>query len=303
MKIKRSKIKVGEVNSQDLTIPLIAVGSGKPVFGIVTGLHGREPEGLFVVRELLKKLGPFKGTLKIIPGANPLALAFATQWTPFDAKDLNRSFPGKKDGTITERIAFAIFKELKDCFVVFDIHSVTNIGCFMGMQFGIGTKVIQKRADRFLRLLKPDIIWRPNTNEEFPTALSPSLINRGVCSVGVELPRLEFLPLERVEEVVSGFLRILRNPKRIRKLTKPLPILSNTKRCFADKGGIYIPEKELMSKVKKGEVVGRIADLNTFEEQILRSGFDGFLFVQSSRKLASTGDKIFVVAEKVGDFR
>ena len=109
MKIRTKQIKIGQALNQNITLPILEIGKGNPSFGIVTGLHGNEPEGLFVIKSLLEQLKNFKGKLKILPGANIFGLIHNQRVNNFDFKDLNRAFPGNKNGSLTERIAFLIF--------------------------------------------------------------------------------------------------------------------------------------------------------------------------------------------------
>lgn len=303
MKTKTKIIKVGQAINQEITLPIITIGSGKPIFGFVSGIHGNEPEGLFILKEMISRLNGFKGTIKILPGANPFGLINNTRVGAFDDLDLNRSFPGKSNGTLTQRIAALIFKEFSGCDLVFDIHSVTNIGLFMGMEMSTKNPKFIKITQKVNRLLSPQVIWRAVEGNKYANALDESLLAAGVCGIGVEIPRMEFLTEELVGTIINGFIKIIDNPKKVNQLPKPIPVLANAQRFFSDRGGIYTPIMKILNPIKKGELVGKITDLATFKDFTLKSQFSGILFVQSTRKVLKTGDKIYVVTEKVGEFR
>ena len=80
--------------------------------------HGDEPIGKLVIDKLLKEKIE-QGSMSLII-ANPKALAKNKRYLE---KDLNRSYPGKQNGKLEERIAFALYKRLKDFDYVFDIHA------------------------------------------------------------------------------------------------------------------------------------------------------------------------------------
>src|SRR5215471_16255339 len=64
------------------------------------------------------------GRVIIVPAMNYPAFRAGTRTSPIDRGNLNRSFPGRPDGTVTERIADYFQRELLPMAdVVLDIHS------------------------------------------------------------------------------------------------------------------------------------------------------------------------------------
>ena len=117
-KIEHNRIKVGEIADIGITIPVIRIGSGKPGVGIVCGMHGDEKTPLLIASKL-KDIKLMKGSLHIFLGVNQLAHKLNKRFV--DA-DLNRSFPGKEDGNLEERIAIKLLKELENLDLVIDLH-------------------------------------------------------------------------------------------------------------------------------------------------------------------------------------
>ena len=81
-------------------------GRPGPVVLIVGGIHGDEPAGIEAARQLTAEK-PLHGKRIVIAQANRPA-AEAGLRTPAYLQDLNRSFPGRKTGTDTERLAASI---------------------------------------------------------------------------------------------------------------------------------------------------------------------------------------------------
>lgn len=112
--------------SENLPISIIKGIKDDPVFTIIAGIHGYEYPPIIAVQELLKEIDPTKinGTVIILPMANKASFYGRTPFVnPLDGKNLNNAFPGSAKGTITDRIADGITREIipySDIFL--DIH-------------------------------------------------------------------------------------------------------------------------------------------------------------------------------------
>ena len=91
----------------------------KIILNIMT--HGDERIGLKVAKEI-KKLHINEDILTV-QIANPRALA---EHKRFIDQDLNRSFPGKKNGNYEQRRAYSLLSVVKKADLVIDIHSTTS---------------------------------------------------------------------------------------------------------------------------------------------------------------------------------
>jgi predicted deacylase len=116
--MSRNKLSVelsGYAEANRLEIPFFVFvgGSREPNFSIVAGIHGDEYEGIAVLLDLWHEIDPrrLRGTLTLVPAANPQAFHAGSRCNPIDLGDLNRSFPGKPDGTLSERLAHTLLHE------------------------------------------------------------------------------------------------------------------------------------------------------------------------------------------------
>lgn len=114
----RNKLRIeltGYAGANRLEIPFfVFVGrSREPNFSIVAGIHGDEYEGVAVLLDLARAIDPrrLRGTLTLVPAANPQAFHAGSRRNPIDLGDLNRSFPGRPDGTLSERLAYTLLHE------------------------------------------------------------------------------------------------------------------------------------------------------------------------------------------------
>lgn len=98
-----------------------------PVLALIAGTHGSEPSPIIALQRVRAELYPaqLRGTLILVHIANLPSFAHRTIYRgPWDQKNLNRVFPGKSDGTASERIAYAITTNVIDqCDYLVDMHS------------------------------------------------------------------------------------------------------------------------------------------------------------------------------------
>lgn len=89
-------------------IPVTVIRNGEGPTALLTGgNHGDEYEGPIALSKLAAtlKAADVKGRVIIVPFMNYPAFRAGSRTSPIDRGNLNRSFPGKPDGTITEKIA------------------------------------------------------------------------------------------------------------------------------------------------------------------------------------------------------
>ena len=97
-------------------IPVIVINGAKPghVLALVSGAHGTEYASIIALEKLIPAIDPsqLSGTVVLLPLVNvPSFLQKVPHVNPVDNKSMNRYYPGKSDGTQTERASFLITKE------------------------------------------------------------------------------------------------------------------------------------------------------------------------------------------------
>jgi predicted deacylase len=86
-----------------------------PVLALIAGTHGYEYPPITALQALRASIDPatVSGTVILVHVANPPSFLGRTIYTsPVDGKNLNRAYPGKPDGTVTERIAHTITTQI-----------------------------------------------------------------------------------------------------------------------------------------------------------------------------------------------
>lgn len=109
-------------------IPVVVVNGAKPgpVLALVAGAHGTEYASILALQKLAQETNPaeLSGTIIILPLLNVQSFAQKVPHVnPVDGKNMNRFYPGKPDGTQTERISRAIAEQVvKRCDYLIDLH-------------------------------------------------------------------------------------------------------------------------------------------------------------------------------------
>ncbi len=108
-------------------IPLTVIQNGKGPTALLTGgNHGDEYEGPVALQDLAATLQPeaITGRVIIVPAFNFPAYCAGTRTSPIDKGNMNRSFPGRPDGGVTEKIADYFQRVLVPIAdIVLDFHS------------------------------------------------------------------------------------------------------------------------------------------------------------------------------------
>src|SRR5690242_5591103 len=100
-------------------IPVVVMNGAKPgkVLALVSGAHGTEYVSIIAIEKLIAQLDPahLTGTVILVPLVNiPSFQQKVPHVNPVDNKSMNRFYPGKEDGTQTERASFLITREVVD---------------------------------------------------------------------------------------------------------------------------------------------------------------------------------------------
>jgi len=95
-----------------------------PTVWLSGAVHGDELDGVEVIRAVMGELDPrtLAGTVLAVPVVNVFGFVEESRYLP-DRRDLNRSFPGSKDGSMAARLAHLFMTEIvARCTVGIDFH-------------------------------------------------------------------------------------------------------------------------------------------------------------------------------------
>lgn len=106
----------------DFQIEGFRFGSGKPALAIVGALRGDEVQQQFICSQMVNVLQRMEASghltkeheILVIPNANHFSMNIEKRFWAMDSTDINRMFPGYDQGETTQRIAAALFEQIKE---------------------------------------------------------------------------------------------------------------------------------------------------------------------------------------------
>jgi predicted deacylase len=252
------------------TIPITVIKGSKPgpVLALTAGIHGYEYPPILALQRLQVK--DLAGTLIIVHIANmPSFLARTVYFSPLDGKNLNRVFPGRADGSESERIAHAITTQVIDkCDYLLDLHCGDGNESLRPYvyQTVTGDADFDSRIEELVAYFGFDHIVVDRARPKDPAAslfCSNTAITRGKPAMTVESGFLGRTDEKSTRAIVAGIENVMRYLKMIKgkpsKLKKPV-FLDPVEVLSSPATGILYPHVERNDKVKKGAVLAHITD-------------------------------------------
>src|SRR5712671_85928 len=125
-------IEVPAGSDAALSIPVVVAHGARPgpVLALVAGAHGTEYSSIIALERVIERLDPaaLSGTVIVLPLVNVRSFEQKiAHVNPIDNKSMNRYYPGRMDGTQTERASFLITKQVVErCDHLIDLHGGDN---------------------------------------------------------------------------------------------------------------------------------------------------------------------------------
>ncbi|MGH6933672.1 MAG: N(2)-acetyl-L-2,4-diaminobutanoate deacetylase DoeB [Dongiaceae bacterium] len=292
-------------------IPLAVIKNGAGPAALLTGAnHGDEYEGPIALFNLANELraSEISGRVIIVPAFNYPAFRAGTRTSPIDNGNLNRVFPGRPDGTVTEKIADYFQRHLLPLAdVVLDIHSGGKTLQFLPFaaahvlpdeeqQARCVAAMAAFNAPYSLMLLEIDSGGMYDTAAEAmgKTFVSTELGGGGGASAATaEIARRGTRNLLVHAGILSG--KIDRRPS----LNLDMP--SGDCYVTSEGPGLFELTVELGAQVRKGEVIARVHDSGRTGATPVeyRAKMDGMLIGRHFPGLIQAGDFLAAVAVPV----
>jgi len=281
--------------------PLHKTGNEKRVC-IVTGIHGDELEGQYICYELIRRInanaGQLHGIIDIYPSLNPLGMDSITRGIPTFDLDMNRCFPGKLDGDMSEFAAAKIMEDIQDANLCIDLHS-SNIFLREIPQ----VRMIEENAPMLLpyaKLLNLDFVWVHASATVQNSTLAHALNTHGVPTIAVEMGAGMRITKQYGEQITEGIFYLLKEMGMWsgEVITPKTPIISSeghreVTMVHAEASGIFLPTVEHWKGIKQGDVIGDIVNTLTGSvEQHIIAPCDGMVFTLREYPVVNIGSLI-----------
>lgn len=269
---------------------------------IVTGTHGDELEGQYVCWNLLQKvqqnLENLDGILEIYPAINPLGVNAMTRGVPQFDLDMNRIFPGNKNGTFVEYTAAEIIDDLDGADVVVDIHA-SNIFLTEVPQVRVNVESVDYLMD-LAKSVNCDFIWVHSAATVLESTLAYSLNSIDTPTLVVEMGVGMRITKEYGDQLTDGIFNLMKKigiwKGEVPQVRTPI-IGCDEDNCVsfvnADKSGVFLPDVKHWTDVKKGQEIGKIINPLTGDiEESLISPIEGKIFTIREYPIVYAGSLI-----------
>ncbi|TRC91425.1 N-alpha-acetyl diaminobutyric acid deacetylase DoeB [Mesorhizobium sp. WSM4310] len=292
-------------------IPICVIRNGKgPTALLSGGNHGDEYEGPLALYDLARTLDPknVSGTVIIVPAMNYPAFRAGTRTSPIDKGNMNRSFPGRPDGTVTEKIADYFQRELLPrADIVFDFHSGGKTLDFVPFcaAHTLPDKALEQKAfdavaafsaPFSMRMIEIDSVGMYDTAAE----------EMGKVFVSTELGGGGTSRAQTVRIARRGILNVLRHAGIVdgaveKSRTRWLDMPSGDCFSFAEEDGMIETMVDLGEPIEEGAVLARIHSVGRtgIAPQEIRAKMPGMLAARHFPGLVKAGDCAAVVAVEV----
>ncbi len=283
---------------------LSAIGPVRgPLLVVSAGVHGDEYEGVRAIYEVFAELDPaeLRGGLLAVPVVNPPAHRACTRLSPVDGLNMARVFPGKPDGSLSERIAWSFANEIiarADFYL--DLHSG---GVRYGMPSMAGYYEADARAVAAANSFGAPVIWGHPTIE--PGRTISAALDRGIPFLYTEAWGAGRIATEDLTMMKRGIRNLLRHlgivdgPLENTAKPRKLQGIGNTDEgVAATQPGFLMLDVRLLDRVRKGQRLGRL--LNAHGEQLEEYTAPIAATVGLTREMPAVdaGDTLFLLAHE-----
>ena len=278
--------------SSDISLEVICCCGERPgkTLVLTSGVHGCEYVGVETLKRLSGTLDPKKlaGSVVFLPIANPSGFFGAVKRVvPEDKINLNRAFPGKKEGSHSSRIAWIIEHALyPSADFLADLHSGDGDEALRPLVFfpiAGEEKVNQQSLAAAKVLTVPYRVCSSAKNGLYSWAVQQGipalLIERGGMGVWSEA---EVRDCEADVYALMRFLNILGNQSDVPQENEQQQEMTAVVYQEAEHTGFWYPEIHPDDRIAEGQLLGRMENSSGKILREVRAEFDGIVLYHST---------------------
>ena len=278
-----------------------------PVLLLVAGTHGAEYVPIIALQRLRAAIDPgtLRGSVLMIHAANmPSFLGRTIYYSPADNKNLNRLFPGKPGGTLSERIADAITREfIERATHVVDLHCGDGNESLRPYSYWITTgdpKVVDTAKGMALAFGLDHIVVdgsRP-TDPAASVYLSNTAVTRGKPALTTETGGMAIVDDASVALIQQGVAGLMRHLGM--RTDGPPPVatpvwIKQNEVLRASQTGLFSATVKKGDRVTKGATIGTISDFQGKVIEEIRATFDGEILYVIGTPPISKGEPVAMI--------
>jgi predicted deacylase len=277
----------------DITIPVVVsrAQADGPTVLLIGGMHGNEINGVEIVRRFIANglNRPQRGTTICIPIINVFGFLHFSREVP-DGKDVNRSFPGTRSGSLASQIAYYLRSEIIPLIDVgIDFHTGgARINNFpqvrVQMNIGNNLELATQFATRFvINSRLRDKSFRKEAQKQG----KPILVYEGGESLR--------LRKNAIDEGLNGALRVMKHLGMIDTAPESSGetiIIESSTWVRAKVAGLFYTTTRLGSKITRGSSIGYISGPFGDFQQKVKSTVEGYIVAINNNPVVNKGDAL-----------
>lgn len=283
-------------------IPVTLINGAQPgrrLF-IEAAVHGVEVNPMESLRRVIMALDPgeVSGQIVAVNVANVLAFRQHDRRTPFDREDMNRVWPGREDGTLSERMAHAIYSQaVKGSDLLIDLHTGYST-MITHTVFGEGDARSEELArcfgTEYMLMEEQDEDWQ---RSRFAGKLRNVAAADGIPAITPELGGFSKFEGHQIQAGVMGITNVLVRYGFIRgDVVSPgrqIVIRNHLTRVTARHGGVFVSTVRPGQEVWETQELGYIYSPRDFEIiETVRAPFDSVVVFHAEDPIVNTGDTV-----------
>ncbi|HPO12557.1 MAG TPA: M14 family metallopeptidase [Candidatus Hydrogenedentes bacterium] len=282
-----------------------------PVVWMTACVHGDEVGSIVIIQEIFKRIRKRRllcGELHAFPLMNPIGFETSSRNITFSKEDLNRSFPGNKNGSLGERIANRIFSTILQTqpALVLDLHNdwMHSIP-YAVVDKDPGTSY-QEAYEKTREFGKKSGFLVISDVEEVHRALSFNLIKQNVPAVTLELGESYVVNEKNTEYGVKAIWNILTDLGMVEAMEAPFvypapeeyrgKVLRYSDKPFSSTSGIIRFLTRAGDVVKKGQPIGRIYNAFGKHQETISALDNGIVLGYSDSSVVFPGTPVMAFA-------
>jgi predicted deacylase len=291
------------------SIPVIVVNGAKPgpTLALVAGAHGTEYASIIALEKVAQAADPaaISGALIVLPLLNVASFAQKVpHLNPVDGKNMNRFYPGKTDGTQTERISWAISRQVIDkADYLLDFHGGDLDENLRQYAYWpeTGKPSLDAAAREMVLAFGLDHIIVQNFRTPSPSVtITRYAEGLGKPAIAVEAGHAGTVHAEDVDVLVQGVWSVMRHHKMLpgapHPVERPLWIGRYTG-VPSEYDGIFYPLALPEAYVQKGMPIGYITDYFGKKLADVASPVNGVILYIGAVPSMKKGDNIANIGE------
>lgn len=241
--------------------------AGRKRVAVVAGIRGDAPQGVAVAHRvggfLASVEAELQGVVDVVPCVNPLAAERGTRNWPYFDLDLNRRFPGRRDGHPPDRVARALVDEITGADQVIELRGARP-AFHEALQAHV--QAHDAAAAELAQSANVAVVWRRGQGPAAPATFAHQFPGCIVLEGGVG----NRVSTQVGEELRNGVLHLLsvlgvlgeeQLPFPWAAIARPVLVQdAEVHRVRVEQGGLFLPEAEVWGEVAEGRVLGRVVD-------------------------------------------